>query len=253
MTTLHHCVLSVAAMLLLTGSSAMAQTATTTTALDNTKLERIKAQDPATYVSEDQQYKVQWDSIRMSDISMRKRVWREIDIQQPENKIFAGNQADPSSMLANMLVNAVFAEKIKAYHATDIGGFKSVFTKDELMAAIVPGGHTDGKAGFNPEAATKILVKEDWLFLKAENKLVVRIVGIALAKEVQDASGKITNESLFWLYYPECRTFLASCKVNKGKGADDQNWDQVFETRKFKSTITKVTEGWGHNLATTQK
>jgi hypothetical protein len=87
-----------------------------------------------------------------------------------------------------------------------------------------------------------IVIKEDWLFTKAKGEMTVRIMGIAPAKEITDADGIKTTQPLFWIYYPDCRNFLAQFNTQFNLAGNSNNWSAYLDGRQFKSKIEKVAE-----------
>jgi hypothetical protein len=114
-----------------------------------------------------------------------------------------------------------------------------VLTNEELKKMLNPTSQ-DVVSVFKAEQITKFRIKEDWLFLEKENKMVVRIVGIAPVKEITNPDGTISDRPVFWLYYPDCRNYLAMRPITLHDAPGVQNWDQLFMGRSFNSKIDKV-------------
>jgi gliding motility associated protien GldN len=203
------------------------------------------AGDPDAYVAGNDPYALPWNTIQEKNILWKKRVWRTIDTRKTGNDVFSGTLGQHrATPLATLLINGVLTGACKAYNPED-DRFTKVFTREELMASInLP---LQGKASdFNAEQVTKYLIKEDWLFLEKENKMVVRMVGIAPVKETTNPDGTITFQPLFWLYYPNCRSYLAAQPLVVNNVPAVQNWDQLFISRNFSSTIDKVSNQRTH-------
>jgi hypothetical protein len=180
-------------------------------------------------------YALPWGPIKESNILWRKRAWRDIDIQQPGNEFFANNDC-----LAKIMLAGFFEGKYKLYSGAN-DRFTIQLDKADIMSLLTPGNKNDSLI-FKPNEVTRYRIKEDWLFLKQEHRLVVRIAGIAPLAHSTQPDGTITDQPAFWVYHPETRYYFASYKV-VGKETEPQNWDQLFEGRKFASTITKAS-GW---------
>lgn len=223
-----------ATLLLLAGSTGFAQSNVTVTPGANDKQSQLFAGDVSTYEPEDS-YSLPWGRIMEDNILWKKRVWRDIDAHNDANKPMMGGNAAAGN-LATILANGFFTGAYKAYSAQD-DRFTTPLTKEQFIALLTP-----GSQGVNPAEITKYRIKEDWLFLASEKKMVVRIVGIAPVRVVTDAQGKATEQPLFWLYYPDTRNFLAQQKVIDNEHPFVLNWDQLFETRQFSSKIDKVTD-----------
>lgn len=129
----------------------------------------------------------------------------------------------------------------KAYSAADGDRFTKVLSIPDLSDLLA--GDKNGASGYAPVAVTSYEIKEDWLFLEKEHKLVVRIVGIAPCRTVAGSDGVLVQQPLFWLYYPDIRKSLATQKVHPGQGGTEVTWDEYFEMRRFSSTIKKIRFG----------
>lgn len=220
------CIFSMAIAFLLPGGIAHAQQ----TAVQNDKAAQLLAQPPASYQSEDA-YALPWNMIAESDILWKKRVWRDIDATAETNKLFNGSN---DRSLATILADGFFKGIYKAYGAAD-DRFTTTLTRQDFISLLAP-----GSQGFNPAQVTKYRIKEDWLFLAKEHKIVVRIIGIAPLHEVAGIDGKAMEQPAFWLYYPDIRNYLSQQKVAGNTQPQIQNWDQLFESRAFSSDIIKV-------------
>lgn len=212
----------VAALLLLTGNATFAQNSIPVVPATD-KQTQLLNQDVSTYVPEDN-YALPWKRIEWKDVAWQKRMWRDIDARQLENRSF--------DKLASVLVEGFLKGAYKAYSATD-DRFTTELTREQFIALLT-------SRGFNPASVTQYRIKEDWLFLSNENRLVVRILGIAHVKEVAGPDGTITSQPVFWLYYPDARNFLAQQKVVSKENPYILNWDHLFEGRHFSSDIDKV-------------
>src|SRR5690606_460797 len=111
------------------------------------------------------------------DVVFSKRVWREIDLTDEKNHVFAS----PKARLIDVLVDAIAAGELTAYDPTPT---KDDPTGDSFMtrlpagqafgrfvdSVVVPEFDQDGNeigssmvAGeFDPESVTRFRLKEDW-------------------------------------------------------------------------------------------
>ena len=183
-------------------------------------------------------YALPWAQIMEDNILWKKRVWREIDIKEAGNEAFQHKQDAPD--FANMLIGGVGSGTIKAYDAEDGGRFSKEFSSAQITE-LMTGGISPAN-NFSPEKVIKYRFKEDWLFLEKEHKLFVRIVGIAPVIKVTNPDGTSSEREVFWLYYPYIRNYLAQHPANTGDDIMKLNWDELFESRNFKSKIVKVSE-----------
>ncbi len=168
---------------------------------------------------------VPWQPIKESEIAKKTRLWEDIVLTDEGNSFFAS--ANSRKPLLKTLVAGVLQGKIKAY-ATKDDRFTQLLTKEEFLKEFkskhVPGSQT-----------TKYAIKEDSLYLKSGEK-TVRIIGLAPMVATTMPDGTVKEEPMFWVYYPDSRSFLSTHRVSSGA-----TWDDVFERQQFKGTITKTT------------
>ena len=187
-------------------------------------------------------YSLPWGLVMEENLAWKKRVWRTIDANEAGNEVFENNaEVQREHSLVNILISGFFNGKIKAY-GTDDDRFTSELSKDDFIKLLASG--PNNTPGFNPDKITKFRIKEDWLFLDTQQVLVVRIVGIAPLIQVNMPDGTVTDKPMVWFYYAEVRNELAAHKVFDGKNNADMNWDQLFEGRKFKGTIDKISPNY---------
>jgi gliding motility associated protien GldN len=184
---------------------------------------------------------VHWDTIPWKNILWKKRVWRDLDIRKKENSAFGYTTGKPGSRsLISILISGIVSGQIKAYSAAD-DRFTTVLSKDEFIALVSAKGVTENITGYR--------IKEDWIFTNLMNdaEITVRLCGLAPTKEVIQPDGTLKAVPLFWIYYPDCRSFLARFNVvnNSGNGANfdkevTYNWNEHFEARRFDSKVDKI-------------
>lgn len=194
-------------------------------------------------------------NLRESDVMFSKRVWREIDVRDKVNTIFAS----PKSRLITILTDAIMADELTAYDATptkeDVNGdeFSAVLSAKDAMAkfadsVFVPvfdqdGNQTGGsmKPGeFNPDSIVKFRIKEDWIFDKQRSMFEPRIVGIAPIIKVSKAGQTLDEQPAFWVYFPEARNILVTkTAVNRTNDMAGLSYDDIFMKRIFSSYVVK--------------
>ena len=194
-------------------------------------------------------------SLRESDVMFRKRVWREIDLREKVNMIFAS----PKSRLITILTDAIQAGELTAYDASstkdDVNGdeFSVVLKPEEAMSkfadsVLVPIFDNDGnqtgtvvKPGeFNPDSIIKFRIKEDWIFDKQRSVFEPRIIGIAPMIKISAAGQSFDEQPAFWIYFPEARHLLVTrAVVNRNNDATGLSYDDIFMKRVFASYIVK--------------
>jgi len=90
-------------------------------------------------------------------------------------------------------------------------------------------------------------LKEEWIFDKQKSMRLVRIIGLAPLVAIDPANQQVLqyypNEEvrpLFWLHYPSCRIWFSSKDVfNMNNQANRNNYDDIFEMRKFSAHVIK--------------
>ena len=194
-------------------------------------------------------------NLREADVMFRKRIWREIDLREKTNMIFAS----PKAQLITILADAIAAGELTAYDATptkdDVNGdeFTVVLSPDEAMrkfadSVLVPIFDNEGNqvgtevrpGEFNPDSIVKFRIKEDWIFDKQRSLFEPRIVGIAPMIKISAAGQSFDEQPAFWIYFPEARHLLATkAVVNRSNDATGLSYDVIFMKRIFSSYIVK--------------
>lgn len=194
-------------------------------------------------------------NVREADIMFQKRVWREIDLRDKMNRIYAS----PKARLIDVIMEAVMAGELTAYDATstkeDPNGdqFTSILQPEQAMAkfadsVLIPIFDADGnqtgtevKAGeFNPDSIIKFRIKEDWIFDKQRSIFEPRIIGIAPMVKIQAGGQSFDEQPAFWIYFPEARqVFVTKEVVSRGNDATGLSYDDIFMKRIFASYIVK--------------
>lgn len=189
--------------------------------------------------------------VNPKNIRFYKRVWRDIDLKDKENYIFA----TPGASLIEAIMQGIKAGKLTPYNPQD-DGFKTKLTAREGEArftdsVLVPifdneGNQIDAKMTlneFNPEKVTKFRIKEDIFFDKQRGKLESRIIGVAPLMTINSSSElaeSVGETPAFWLYFPQLRYRLVQIDVSDpDKELYDMTMDDLFVQRKFASTIIR--------------
>lgn len=194
-------------------------------------------------------------NLREADVMYSKRVWREIDLREKMNMIFAS----PKARLITILTDAIAAGELTAYDAIptkeDVNGdeFSVVLSPEDAMrkfadSVVVPIFDNDGnqtgtevKPGeFNPDSIVKFRIKEDWIFDKQRSIFEPRIVGIAPLIRISAAGQSFDEQPAFWIYFPEARHLLVTKGVvNRTNDATGLSYDDIFMKRIFASYVVK--------------
>jgi gliding motility associated protien GldN len=199
-----------------------------------------------------------YEGIREADIMWEKRIWRVLDVREKMNLPFSY----PEEPFIGILMKGVQDTVLKAYSIED-DKFHHKLSPREVMAL---GSSIDTipyfdpvtyeqkfrvvKNQMDPESVKRFRMKEIWFFDKESSVLKVRILGIAPLKDQTDEAGNFLYEQpLFWVYYPDCREYLARHRVfTEGNDANPTSWEDLFEQRHFSSYIFKESNVYDRRL-----
>lgn len=200
------------------------------------KLANLKGAKPFPFPKEDK-----------NTVKFYKRIWREIDTRDSENRIFA----IPGETLIQFIMDGLKNGKLIAY---DDDGFKKKLTYAKVMAkfkdsAIVTIVDSNGEMvgtkmvpqEFNPDSVTKFEIKEDIMFDKVRGRVVTEIIGIGPLKKNKTSTGvDIGDTHPFYLNFAQCRRLFAAREVvDPQRDIYNISFDDVFIQRGFKSLIIK--------------
>ncbi len=138
---------------------------------------------------------VPYSVIRPTDVAYVKRIWREFDVREKMNTLYAS----PKSRLIDVIMDAVLAGELTAYDPTPTDddptgdSFKTRLAPDQVLGRFgtdstlveeydengnVIASHFEASS-FNPDDVVRFRIKEDWIFDKQRSVFEPRIVGIA--------------------------------------------------------------------------
>lgn len=150
---------------------------------------------------------IPYANIRPTDVAYVKRVWREFDLREKMNNIYAS----PKSRLIDVIMEAVMAGELTAYDPTPTpddptgDSFKTRLSPDQVMgrfgsdSTLVEEYDEEGNVvasrfvatAFNPDDVVRFRIKEDWIFDKQRGVFEPRIIGIAplVTPKIDEISG----------------------------------------------------------------
>ncbi len=192
-----------------------------------------------------------YPEVNLKNVRFYKRIWRDIDLSQEENYIFA----TPGSSLIEAIMKGIEEGKLTPYSPED-DSFKTKMTAREGVSrfadsVLVPifddeGNQIDAQMAlneFNPERVTKFRIKEDIFFDKQRGRLETRIIGVAPLMDISTSSElaeSVGATPAFWLYFPQLRYTLVKVDVSDpDRGLYDMSMDDLFVQRKFDSRIIR--------------
>ena len=195
-----------------------------------------------------------YPAIDSRDVRFYKRVWRDIDVNDPKNSLFN----TPGATLAETVLEGLRTGKLTAYEPSatnsdstfakriNIRNALSRFQDSTMVDQFDSNGNKVGSKmvlnDFNPASITKFRTKEDIYFDKKRSMVVTRIIGIAPLKAIMAAGTSVGEAPVFWLYFPQCRDFFATKDVSDpDRNLYDTSLDDIFVQRKYTSTIVRAT------------
>ena len=192
-----------------------------------------------------------YPEVNRKNIRFYKRVWRDIDLKNEDNYIYA----IPGNSLMEVIMKAIEDGKLTPYSPED-DSFKERMSASEGIArfadsVLVPifddqGNQIDAQMTlneFNPERVTKFRIKEDIFFDRQRGRLETRIIGVAPLMDITtsaELSESIGATPAFWLYFPQLRYALVKVDISDpDRGLYDMTMDDLFVQRKFASQIVR--------------
>jgi gliding motility associated protien GldN len=183
-----------------------------------------------------------------NNIRFYKRIWRDFDLTDSLNKIFA----TPGETLMQLIMDAIKTNRLIPYADETFRSQLSykkvlkIFTDSALVAVFdsVSGEQISSKTvynEFNADSVTKFELKEDIYFDIVRGKLVTQIVGLAPIRKLKSSDGELIGEQHpFWLYFPQCRNLFAAKEViDPQRDIYNESYDDLFCQRLFKTEIVK--------------
>lgn len=213
---------------------------------------------------------VPYPYIREADVMWSRRVWQDIDLKEKMNLplYYPLDEANGMKSLFSVIRDALVLEGSITAYSVGVSGKEDDFRTPMLVSDVKlmmeypdTSSTMDPDTGemievvqmisINPADITRYRVKEDWFFDKQRSERYIRIIGIAPLKERYD-DGEPTGayETLFWLYFPECRYVFANWdSFNRFNDAERRSFDDLFQKRMFSSTIIKESNVYDRTIA----
>lgn len=213
---------------------------------------------------------VQYPFIREADVMWSNRVWQDIDLREKMNLPLYYPLEESSGMksLFAIIQDALLVEGSITAYDPGVTGQEDDFRTPMLVSSVKSllesqdtTSTMDPDTGemveviqtikINPQDVTRYRIKEDWFFDKQRSERYIRIIGIAPLKERISEDGEPTGayETLFWLYFPECRYVFANWdSFNRFNDAERRSFDDLFQKRMFSSTIIKESNVYNRRI-----
>jgi len=208
--------------------------------------------------------------IREADVMWARRVWQDIDLKEKMNLplYYPLEEGNGMKSLFDVIKNALLVEGSITAYSTGVTGQEDDFRTPLLVSAVrdileqIDTTYTEDpdtqelvpviqRVAVNTQDVTRYRVKEDWFFDRQRSERYIRIIGIAPLKERISADGEPTGayETLFWLYFPECRYVFANWDAyNRFNDAERRSFDDLFQKRMFNGTVIKESNVYNRKL-----
>lgn len=202
---------------------------------------------------------VPYPHLREADVMYTQRIWQEMDLREKINHpyYYPIKPIADRKNLFDVLRTALLVEGSLVAYGTGPAGdddeFRYPLSPNQVDSLLNPTVRFEkydlttnerlpdsiGTVTLESSKITRYLIKEDWIWDRQRGERYVRIIGLAPQYENQTDEGS-EFETLFWLYYPECRYVLANADAfNPMNDAQRRTYEDLFQKRFFSSFIIK--------------
>jgi len=198
---------------------------------------------------------VPYPPLREADVIWSKKLWRIIDLRERMNQqLYYPTKAMPDGRtnLIGILLAEIRSGQLNAYDVDDMNvnvTYADVETKlgagPRTEAIFDDDGNQIGDTIMMTSVEDKlvnikqVMVYEEWFFDKKHSSLQVRIIGLMpITVSMNESTGRLDREKLFWVRYDDFRDSFAKQEVfNTLNDAQRISYDDLFMQRRFSSTI----------------
>lgn len=135
----------------------------------------------------------------------------------------------------------------------NIDEIRDIGKREEITPITIrPGVERDSliTTRWRSEEIKQILIKEVWYFDKKNSKLRSEIIGICPIREYT-YNNMLRRERMFWIYYPDARSYLATVPVfNLIDNKASNSFDDVFVYRHFSSYFVQEANVYNDRMIT---
>jgi gliding motility associated protien GldN len=210
---------------------------------------------------------IPYTHLREADAAFEKRIWRDIDMREKQNlPLYYPLEINPCRQsLFQVISQNIMKGNIIAFADEDFQiPLDRITVRGKLVKEITMA-RVDYDENGDPHdtmvtmvdstdiyrRVLKYRLKEDWFFDRQKSSLEVRVVGLAAYEWDED---KEAFRELFWVYFPECRPYLAANDVyNVKSDSERRSMDDIFWKRMFASTVVKESNVYDRYINEYQK
>jgi gliding motility associated protien GldN len=193
-------------------------------------------------------------------VKWTKRTWTTIDLQEKTNYLLFKDPQNKKT-LAELVFEGIAHSQIKAFadeNFMQVLSYKELRRKmcaERVVKTFDSQGTVKSTSIFSDSLKSddivRLTIKEDWFFERERSVLNVEIISIAF--ERYNKENKI-YKPLFWLYYPQCRSFFSKQQaINVSVNSQQRTFDELFSKRMFQSQVEKETNVYDNYLFSWEK
>ena len=211
---------------------------------------------------------IPYPHLREADVMYTKRVWQRMDLREKINHpyYYPINPIADRKNLFDVVKKALLKDGALVAYGTGPTGdddeFRYPLSRNQIDSVLNPtkrfpkydletNERLPDSIGTVPVESVKVTsyrLKEDWIWDRQRGERYVRIIGIAPEYEIETDEGT-KPQTLFWLYYPECRYVLANADAfNPINDAQRRTYEDMFQKRFFNSYIIKESNVYNRSI-----
>ena len=212
---------------------------------------------------------IPYPHLREADVMYTKRVWQRMDLREKINHpyYYPINPIADRKNLFDVVKKALLKDGALVAYGTGPTGdddeFRYPLSRNQIDSILNPtkrfakydletNERLPDSIGTVPVESVKVTsyrLKEDWIWDRQRGERYVRIIGIAPEYEIETDEGTVP-QTLFWLYYPECRYVLANADAfNPINDAQRRTYEDMFQKRFFNSYIIKESNVYNRSIS----